>query len=108
MGPRLSALCTARTADRIPPGSPALVGLLAERSRYRRDGRTDAAGVDDGKRETGGPPRHAARPVDRRTVVAAAGKNAAAAVLDRCGAARSRGSFDGAHRVLAADAWQAF
>ena len=74
--------------------------------RYRRDGRTHAAGVDDGKRETGGPPRHIAGPVDCRTFVAAAGKNAAAAVLDRCGVARCRGTFDGSCRVLAADGRQ--
>src|SRR5580704_1846907 len=103
MGTRLSALCTSRPPDRIPPGNPAVVGLLAERYRYRRDGRTDAAGVDDGKCETGGPPRHLAGPLDCRTFVAAAGNNAAAAVLDRCGAARNRGAFDGARRTLAAD-----
>src|SRR5580698_6043029 len=105
MGPRLSALCTARTPDRIPPGNPALVGSLAERSRYRRDGRTHAARVDDGKRETGGPPRHAAGPVGRRTFVSAAGNKAAAAVLDRRGAARRRGAFGGPRRMLAADGW---
>src|SRR5580704_19578732 len=108
MGTRLSARCISRPPDRIPPRNPALVGLLAERYRYRRDGRTDAAGVDDGKRETGGPPRHLAGPVDWRTFVAAAGNNAAAAVLDRCGAARRRGAFDGARRMLAADRWQEF
>src|SRR5271168_4008369 len=94
MGTRLSALCASRTPDRIPPGNPALVGSLAEGRRYGRDGRTDAACLDDGKREAGEPPRHLAGPVDCRTFVAAARNNAAAAVLDRCGAARRRGAFD--------------
>ena len=72
MGARLSALCLSRPADRIPPGNAALVGPLAEGHRYRRDGRTYAAGVDDGQCETGGPPRHLAGPVDCRTFVATA------------------------------------
>ena len=51
------------------------------------------------------PPRHIAGPVDCRSFVATARNNAAAAVLDRCGAAGSRGTFDGSRRMLAADAW---
>src|SRR4029077_19490225 len=90
------------------PGNPAVVGLLVERYRYRRDGRTHAAGVDDGKRETGEPPRHLAGPVDCRTLVAAAGNKAAATVLDRRGPARSSGTFDGSRRMLAADGRQVF
>src|ERR1700689_5447449 len=43
VGTRLSALCFSRAADRIPPGNAALVGLLAQGHRYRRDGRTDVA-----------------------------------------------------------------
>ena len=38
--------------------------------------------------------------------MAAAGNKAAAAVLDRCGAARRRGAFNGSRRMLAADGWQ--
>ena len=38
VGARLSALCTSRPPDRIPARDPALVGLLAEGHRYRRDG----------------------------------------------------------------------
>ena len=83
MGTRLSALCASRAPDWIPPRNPALVGLLAEGHRYGGDGWTYAACVDDGKRETGDPPRDVAGPVDCRTFVATARNNAAATVLDR-------------------------
>src|SRR6516165_10841409 len=105
MGTFLSTFCASRSPDRIPPGNPALVGSLAEGHRYGRDGRTDAACVDDGKRETGDAPRHIAGPVGCRAFVAVAGYNTAAAVFDRSGPARTRDAFDGSHRMLATDAW---
>src|SRR5215831_7822785 len=38
MGARLSAFCASRPADRLPAGDAAVVGLLAQGHRYRRDG----------------------------------------------------------------------
>ena len=52
--------------------------------------------------------RHSAGPVDRRAFLATASNNAPALVLDRCGAARNRGTFDGSRRMLAADGWHLF
>src|SRR5262249_24523065 len=83
VGAQLSALFTSRPADRVPARNPALVGLLAERHRYRGNGRTDAAGLDDGQRETCLAPRCVAGPVGCRAFVAIAGNNTAAAVSDR-------------------------
>ena len=83
MGTRVPAFCASWAPDRIPPRNPALVGSLAKGRRYGSDGRTSAACVDDGKRETGEPPRHFAGPVDRRAFVATAGNNVPAPVLDR-------------------------
>jgi len=38
VGPRLSAFCAARPADRLPARDAAVVGSLAQGRRYRRDG----------------------------------------------------------------------
>src|SRR5947207_3133960 len=106
MGARLSALCASRPPDWIPPGNPALVGSLAEGRRYGRDGGTHAACMDDGKRETGDPPRDVARPLDCRAVVATANSNTPATVSNRRGTSRDKRVFDGSGRVFTADAWQ--
>src|SRR5262249_54185617 len=82
VGPRLSALCSARPADGVPAGDAAVVGLLAEGDRSRRDGRADAARLDDGQREACVAPRGVAGPVGWRARVAITRNNTAAAVLD--------------------------
>ena len=48
VAPRPAAPRHARPGDRVPPGGAALVGLLAQRRRYGRDGRADAARLDAG------------------------------------------------------------
>ncbi len=82
-GTRLSAFCPSRPADRVPAGNAALVGLLAEGRRYRGDGRTDPARVDDGERETCVASHGVAWPVDCGTCVAVTGNSTPAAVFDR-------------------------
>jgi predicted acyl esterase len=62
--------------------------------------------MDDGKCETGDPPRDVAGPLDCRAFVATANDNTPAAVLNRRGTSRDKRVFDGSGRVFAADAWQ--
>src|SRR5262245_38529882 len=93
VGAWLSAFCASRPADRVPAGNAALVGLLAEGGRHRRDGPTHAARLDDGKRETCVASPGVAGPVGCGTCVAIDRSNAPAAVLDRRGAARRRGAL---------------
>ena len=51
--------------DRVPAGDTALVGPLAQGHRYRRDGRADAARLDDREREACALQRDIAGTVDR-------------------------------------------
>ena len=107
VGTRLSAFRVSRPPDRLPPGNFALVGSLAEGHRYRRDGRTDAAGMDDGQCETGEPPCGIARPVGWRAGVATADNNGPAVVPDGHGTSRdNRGPLTARARVFAADGRQ--
>src|SRR5919108_578030 len=82
VGTRLSALCTSRPADRLPARDAALVGLLAQGHRYRRDGRAHAARMDDGQRETRVPARDVAGALGCGGFMAIAGDNAPTFVSD--------------------------
>src|SRR5262249_1295153 len=63
LGAWLSAFCASRPADRLPARDAAVVGLLAQRHRYWRDGRAHAARLDDGQRKTCVPSQGIAGPV---------------------------------------------
>ena len=87
VAPRLPARRHARPGDRVPPGGAALVGLLAQGRRDRRDGRADAARVDAGVR--------AARAVDGRGAGALGGGGRVAVSAARApdaAAGRGRGA----------------
>src|SRR5215468_287764 len=103
MGTWLSAFCASRPADRLPAGDAAVVGLLAQGHRYRRDGSAHAARVDDGKRQACLASRNLAGPLDCRIFMAAAGNRTSTSVLDRRGAAKRSGTLQRSFTVLVAD-----
>ena len=71
VGACLSARRAARAADRLPARGDPLVGSLAEGHRHRHHGRAGAARLDAGERAAGHHLSGAARPLDRRGIVAA-------------------------------------
>src|SRR5262249_1892019 len=106
MGPCLSAFCASGTANRVPARGAALVGLLAQRRRHWRDGRTDAASLDDRKREARAAPRPPAGAVGGRAFVAVTRNQTVAIVLDRRRTTRGERIFDPSRGVLATNGWE--
>ena len=104
MGACLSAFRAPGPADRLPPGDAALVGPLAQGHRHRRDGRADAARLDDGERAAGDAPRAPCRGAGSRNLRGRQpDNNAAAAVPDRRRLREAQRAVDAARRVFAAD-----
>src|SRR5215469_11312555 len=107
LGTCLSALCASGSPDRLPARDAAMVGLLAQGHRHRRDGRAYAARLDDRERRARALSRGAAGPLDRRKSLATGGSGTLSPVPDRGWAARRRNAPSPPSAMLSSNRWPA-